>query len=129
MHVPSLLRDLAWDLVGPHGVIWCGLLVAKVGADEDQGHRDAKPEEAEGKQGPKRGCARGVLAPDHQVEDEKDAEDDAREEQGCLDGRVLPVLALHEAGISFPSRNRTCSLLHLGSTRESTLQTQQSIKE
>lgn len=95
VHVPSLLRDLAWDFVGPHRVIWCRLLVAKVGANEDEGHGDAEPEEAEGEQGAEGSRARGVLAPDHQVEHKEDGEDDAREQQSCLNSGVLPVLALH----------------------------------
>ena len=99
VHIPGLLWDLARDLVGPHGVIRSGLLVAEVGTNEDEGHRDAKPQEAQGKQGSEWSCTRGVLAPDHQVEHEEDAEDDAGEQQGCLNGSMLPLLTLHASCI------------------------------
>lgn len=74
VHVPRLLRDLARDLVGADWFLSCGLLVAKVAAYKDEGHGDAKPEEAECKEGAEGDRARGFLAPDEQIQGKEDAE-------------------------------------------------------
>lgn len=48
VHVPALLRDLPGDLVGAHGVIVWLFAEAKVVAQVDQGHGDAKPHTQQG---------------------------------------------------------------------------------
>ena len=51
VHVPALLRDLPRDLIGAHRVIIRLLPEAKVVAQVDQGHGDAKPHAQQGQHG------------------------------------------------------------------------------
>ncbi len=55
-------------------LVECTGFSPKVGADKDQWHGDAEPEEAQRKQGAKGHGARGLLAPDEHVEGEEDQE-------------------------------------------------------
>ena len=58
-----LIGDLAGNLVGTHGVLGRGLLVAKVGAHEHQGCGYAEPQEAQRKERAKGHCPAALLAP------------------------------------------------------------------
>jgi hypothetical protein len=93
VHVPRLLRDLARDLVGAHGVLWRRLLEAQVAAHKHERHRHAKPQEAEREQRAKRHRAAALLAPDEQVEAEERGKHDAREQQRGAQRHRAPLVA------------------------------------
>ena len=106
----DLVWDLARDLVGPHWVLRCGLLVAEVGPDKHQRRGDAKPEEAQGEQRAEGHCAAALLAPHQDVEPDEDGEEHAREQQRCLQRCLLPLIALH---IQLTPLSQSCLLLSL----------------
>ena len=62
------------------------LLVSEVGSDESEGHRDAEPQGQQGHQRAERNSGTTAQPPQHQVEDEEDAEDDTEEGGGRIRG-------------------------------------------
>ncbi len=72
------------------------LLVAEVGADEDERHADAEPQEAQREERAEGHRPARFLAPHQQVEAEEDDKDDAGEQQRRLQRRLLPVLPLRQ---------------------------------
>lgn len=63
LHVPPLLRDLPWNLIGPHGVIVWLLAKPKVIAQVDQGQGDAKPHAEQGQHGGERNLESEYVSP------------------------------------------------------------------
>jgi len=77
---------LSGNLVGSNGLLVRLFAVAKVVAHVDQGQRNAEPHGAHAEHGGERDGAGGVLAPDEQVDEETEREDDARIENGRQKG-------------------------------------------
>mmetsp|Transcript_10839 Transcript_10839/g.34246 ORF Transcript_10839/g.34246 Transcript_10839/m.34246 type:complete len:406 (+) Transcript_10839:509-1726(+) len=96
LHVPRLLRHLPRDLVGPDREVRRFALVPKVGAEEDERHRDAKPEEQQRDERAERHRAGRRLAPDEEVQHEEDREDDPRVERRGEHRVLLPRRAALE---------------------------------
>mmetsp|Transcript_27966 Transcript_27966/g.65311 ORF Transcript_27966/g.65311 Transcript_27966/m.65311 type:complete len:466 (-) Transcript_27966:756-2153(-) len=94
LHVPHLLGHLARDLIDAHGHLERLASVAEVGAEEDERHRDAEPEDEQRAQRAEGDGARRLLSPDDEVEHEEDDEDHAREEARGQDDVLLPLDAL-----------------------------------
>ena len=94
VHVPGLRGDLPGDLVGADGLLVGLLAVAEVVAEVDEGEGDAEPHGAHGDHRAEGDGARGVLAPDEEVGEDAEREDDARVERGRDEGGPLPLLPL-----------------------------------
>lgn len=85
--------DLAGDLVGAHWERVHFALVAVEGAEEDQRHRHAEPQEEEREEGGERHGATATLDPQNQVDDSHDDEGHAREQEGREQRVLLPLQA------------------------------------
>lgn len=94
VHVPGLLRDLTWDLVGPDWIFNSLFLETKVRAHEHKGDRYAEPKEDQDEEGSKWDGAGGFLPPDERVKDAEHDKDDTWKYKRCFEGVDLPVNAL-----------------------------------
>eukprot|EP01136_Pigoraptor_vietnamica_P040473 Opistho-1_new@12426 len=93
-HVPRLVRDLARNLVGAHGLLVRRLAVPKVRSEEDEGQRDAEPHEEKHNHRGERHGERRVLAPHEKVEEEGNRKHRRREQHRRHHRLTLPVLPL-----------------------------------
>lgn len=54
VHVPPLLRDLPWNLIGPHRIIIWLFAKSKIVSQVDQGQGDTEPHAEQGQHGGER---------------------------------------------------------------------------
>ena len=93
LSVDGLVRDLSRNLIGPHWLLYGRLPESKVGSDKGQGDGDTEPESQERHQGEEGDSGGGSLIPQHQVQDEKVPEDDARTQHRREKHIALPLFS------------------------------------
>ena len=94
VHVPDLLGNLPRNLVGSHRLLIGLLPVAEVVPDVNEGQRDAEPHGSHRQHGGEGDGSGRVLAPDEEVDEDPERENDAGVEGGGQECGPLPLLAL-----------------------------------
>ena len=85
---------MSWNLVGPDRLLIRLFPVSKVVSNVDEGQGDAEPHGAHGEHGSEGDSATGMFAPDEEVDEDAEGEDDARVQSGGQEGGPLPLLSL-----------------------------------
>lgn len=94
LHIPDLLGDLSWDLVGSHWWVLDLLLVSEIASEEDKRDGDTEPKSDESHECAEWNSTRRAFNCEHKIENEEDGEDDAGEKHGGDKHVLLPVNTL-----------------------------------
>jgi len=92
LSVNALIRNLSRNLIGPHWLLNWRLSEAKVGTNEGERNRNAKPESKKSDEGEEWNRSRTSLIPKNQVQDEEVGKDDSRAKHTCQQNVALPLL-------------------------------------